>query len=59
MLSIIRDFLTRFKRSNDSMKATTIDILYNIKNAYYRFIKANKIMDVVRKRPAEMITMEI
>lgn len=41
------------------MKATTIDILYNIKNAYYKFIKAHKIMEVIRKRPAEMVTMEI
>ena len=47
ILHVIREFLSRFKRANDSMKATTIDILYNIKNAYYRFIKAHKIMEVV------------
>ena len=41
------------------MKATTIDMLYNIKDAYYKFIKANKILKIVRKRPAEMVTMEI
>ena len=41
------------------MKATTIDLLYNIKKAYFRFIRAHKMMEVVKKRPAELITVEI
>jgi len=39
-LNIIREILFSFKRSDDSMKAATIDLLYNIKNAYYKFLRA-------------------
>ena len=58
-LNIIREILTKYKRTDDSMKAATIDILFNIKNAYYKFIRANKLKNIFKKRPAEMVTMEI
>ncbi len=41
------------------MKAATIDLLYNVKNAYYKFLRADKLKNIFKKRPAEMITMEI
>ncbi len=58
-LNVLREVLAKFKRTNDSMKAASIDLLYNIKNAYYRFIKASKLTEIIKKRPAEMITVEI
>lgn len=41
------------------MKATTVDILYNIKNAYFRFMRAHKLMETVREKAAEILTIEI
>lgn len=56
-LEFVRQILNKFKYTNDEMKATTIDLLYNIKKAYFKFLRAHKMMEVVKKRPAEMVTV--
>lgn len=56
---IIKSVMVRYKQTHDAMKATTIHILKNIKDAYYRFVKANKMFDVIKKEPADMIAAEI
>lgn len=58
-LDILRNILLKYKQTNDAMKATTINILANIKNAYYRFIRANKLKSIILDRPGEMLTVEI
>ncbi len=55
----MRDVLKKYKTTNDSMKATTINILENIKKAYYKFLKAVKVKSLLDRRPAEMLTVEI
>ena len=34
-------------------------MLYNIKNAYYRFVRAHKLLKTISDRPAEILTVEI
>lgn len=58
-LNFIREMLFKFKKTNDAMKATTIDMLYHIKNAYYKFLRAHKLMSLIRDRAAEILTVEI
>ena len=56
---IIKNVMLKYKQTHDTMKATTVHILKNIKDAYYRFVKANKMFQVLKKEPADMIAAEI
>ena len=56
---IIKSVMVRYKQTHDAMKATTVHILKNIKDAYYRFVKANKMFDTIKKEPTDMIAAEI
>ena len=58
-LDFVREILSKFLRTNQAMKATTIDILYHIKNAYYRFMRAQKLITLIREKSAEILTVEI
>lgn len=56
---IIKDIMMRYRQTHDAMKATTIHILKNIKDGYFRFMKAYKMFNVVKDDPADMIAAEI
>lgn len=58
-LDFIREMLFKFKLTNDQMKATTIDLLYHVKNAYYKFLRAHRLMELIRDKSAEILTVEI
>lgn len=58
-LNFVRELLLRFKRTNDSMKATTIDLLFHIKNAYFNFLRAQKLIKLIRHKAGELVTVEI
>lgn len=51
-LDFVRKMLLKFKQTNDSVKATTIDLLFDIKNAYFKFLRAHKIMEIVKDKAA-------
>lgn len=59
ILDLIRELLNKFKRTNDSMRATTVDLMYNIKNAYFKFLRAHKLLTIVRSKASEILTIEI
>lgn len=56
---IIRNVMLRYKQTHDAMKATTVHILKNVKDAYYRFVKADRMFAVLKQNPADMIAAEI
>lgn len=41
------------------MKANTIDILYDLKKAYFKFLRAHKLMEIIKDKAAEILTVEI
>ncbi len=58
-LGILRGIFFRYKETSDTMKGTLLNILMNIKNAYYKFIRADKLLNILYKKPAEIVTVEI
>jgi hypothetical protein len=41
------------------LKANTVDILYDLKQAYFKFMRAHKLMEVIQNKAAEILTVEI
>lgn len=58
-LNFVRELLSKLLQTNESMKATTIDILYHIKNAYFKFMRAEKLITLIKDKAAEILTVEI
>ncbi len=51
----LKNIVKKYHQSNDSMKSTTIHILHNIKEAYYRFMRAHKLIGLIQSKPAQII----
>lgn len=58
-LSIVKNLMNRFKQTNSAMKATTLNILGNVKDAYFRFMRANKYQELIESKPLETISFQL
>ena len=58
-LSIIKNLMYQFKSTNGAMKATTLNILQNVKEAYFRFMRAHKYQQLISSKPLETICFQL
>ena len=58
-LSIIKSLMHQFKSTNSAMKATTLNILENVKEAYFRFMRAHKYQNLIASKPLETICFQL
>lgn len=58
-MDIIHTIINQYKKSEKNMRLTTLNILNNIKDAYFRFFRADKLLTVLREQPVEQITVQI
>ena len=56
---ILKNIMLKYEQTSHSMKAITIHILQNIKNAYQRFQKAAMMKKLIQSQSAEMIAVQI
>lgn len=58
-VAIIRQLIQRFRATNAGMKAATLNILENIKEAYFRFMRAHKYQKLISAKPLETIAFQM
>lgn len=58
-LDIIKTIIHHYKASSKNMRLTTLNILNNIRDAYFRFFRADKLLTVLKDQPVEQITVQI
>lgn len=58
-LAIVKALMHKFKQTNAAMKAATLNILENIKEAYFRFMRAHKYQKLISKQPLETIAFQL
>ena len=58
-MDIIRTLINQYRKSEDNMRLTTLNILSNVKDAYFRFFRADKLLTVLKDKPVEQITVQI
>ena len=58
-MDIIKTLITQYKKSENNMRLTTLNILHNVKDAYFRFFRADKLLEVLKDQPVEQITVQI
>jgi hypothetical protein len=58
-MSIVKQLIGQFTESSDSMRVTTLNILENIKEAYFRFMKAHKMNEYFKEHPSETVAFHI
>ena len=58
-LDIIKEIIKQYRRSQNNMKLTALNILHNIKDAYFRFFRADKLLEVLKDKPVEQLTVQI
>jgi hypothetical protein len=58
-LDIIKSIINQYKDSEKNMRLTTLNILTNIRDAYFRFFRADKLLTVLKDQPVEQITVQI
>ena len=56
-VDIIKEIIKQYRRSQNNMKLTALNILHNIKDAYFRFFRADKLLDVLKDKPVEQLTV--
>lgn len=58
-VAIIKQLMSKFRATNSAMKATTLNILENVKEAYFRFMRAHKYQKLISKKPLETISFQL
>lgn len=58
-MDIIRTIISQYRKSDNNMRLTTLNILNNVKDAYFRFFRADKLLVVLKDKPVEQITVQI
>lgn len=58
-MDIIRTIINQYKKSEGNMRLTTLNILTNIKDAYFRFFRADKMIGILQTNPVEQVTVQI
>lgn len=58
-LSIIQNILEQIKEQDNSMKAITFNLIENIKEAYFRFIRAHRFHRTFQQFPKETIQLHM
>lgn len=56
--SILKKIIQRYREENYSMKATTLHLLHNIREGYFKFVKAHKMHQMMTKNAAEMVVYQ-
>ena len=56
---IIKTLIKQYRTSQTNIRLTTLNILNNIKDAYFRFFRADKLLEVLKDQPVEQITVQI
>jgi hypothetical protein len=58
-VAIIKQLMGKFRATNSAMKATTLNILENVKEAYFRFMRAHKYQKLISRKPLETIAFQL
>lgn len=58
-LAIVKNMMHQFKKTNAAMKATTLSILENVRNGYFRFMRAHRYQQLVQKNPLDTIAFQM
>lgn len=57
--AILQAIVKRYREQNEAMKATTVHILNSIRDAYFRFMRAHKMLSLMQSRSADVLTYNI
>lgn len=53
--SILNEIIKQYRSQNAAMKATTIQILHAIRDAYFRFLKAHKMLNFIQMNTQDIL----
>lgn len=56
--TVIKKIISRYRETNNAMRAITLTILQNIKDAYFRFVKAHKLHEMIKGKPANIVVYQ-
>ena len=56
--SILKAIVKKFREQNLEMRATTIHVLNNIKDGYFKFVKADKLHKLISTKAADLLTYQ-
>lgn len=54
--SILQAIIKKYREQNEAMKATTVHTLNSIRDAYFRFIRAHKMLSLMQGKSIEVLT---
>ena len=58
-MNIVKQLIQQYNESNASMQVTLLNILENIKEAFFRFMKAHKMRDHFKEHPSETVAFHM
>lgn len=56
--TVIKKIISRYRETNNAMRAITLTILQNIKDAYFRFVKAHKLHEMIKGKPSNIVVYQ-
>ena len=56
---ILSNIIKKYRETSQSMRATTISVLNHVRDAYFRFIRAHKLRELIKKNTSSVLVYQI